>query len=317
MQYRHSSQRKRREGGYVLLAILFALTLLVIGLAAAAPRAATAIRRQKEEDLIRRGNQYSLAIRRFYKKFGRYPANIDQLENTNNIRFLRRKYLDPLTGKDDWKPIQFGQARPSLGFFGQKVVTTGGQSPAGAGLGGSGINGPSGGVLSNGANQSGSPLGSSTGANNSPFSSGTGSSPFSNSSVPGSSPFSSGPGASNSPAGTPAGPTGTAGNPISTDQLSQATFGGGAIVGFSVPSQKESLKEYEGKNHYNEWQFVYDPTVDATLRGGGVGGAGGIPGNTPGGVNPGLNVPGANPMSPGITPTQPTGPTGTTPQNPQ
>jgi hypothetical protein len=141
MQYRHSTHRRRQEKGYVLLAILFALTLLVIGLAAAAPRAATAIRRQKEDDLIRRGNQYALAIRRFYKKFGRYPANMDQLENTNNIRFLRRKYLDPLTGKDDWKPIQFGQARPSLGFFGQKVVTTGGQSPAGAGIGGCSVNG--------------------------------------------------------------------------------------------------------------------------------------------------------------------------------
>lgn len=322
MQYRHSTHRRRQEKGYVLLAILFALTLLVIGLAAAAPRAATAIRRQKEDDLIRRGNQYALAIRRFYKKFGRYPANMDQLENTNNIRFLRRKYLDPLTGKDDWKPIQFGQARPSLGFFGQKVVTTGGQSPAGAGLGGSSVNGPSGGVLSNSADQSGSPLGSSTGANNSPFSGSAGSSPLSNSSSSSNSPFSSGPGAMGSPAtGAPAGPTGTAGNPISTNQLSNTTFGGGAIVGFSVPSQKESLKEYEGKNHYNEWQFVYDPTVDATLRGGGVGGAGSIPGNTPGGVNPGLNVPGANPMSPGmtpgLTPTQPTGPTGATPQNPQ
>lgn len=306
----NSIRVNRSQRGYVLLAILFALTLLIIGLAAAAPRVTTALRRQKEEDLIRRGNQYALAIRRFYKKFGRYPANIDQLENTNNIRFLRRKYLDPLTGKDDWKPIQYGQARPSLGFFGQKMVTIGGQSPAGAGIGGSSINGPSGGPLSNNQNQSASPLGSSTGSNNtSPFSSGTGSSPFS-----------SGPGnPSTSPTGAP-GPSGTAGNPLSTDQLGQTTFGGGAIVGFSVPSQKESLKEYEGKNHYNEWQFVYDPTLDTTLRGGGIGGAGAIPGNAPGGVNPGLNLPGANPLSPGnptTTPTQPTGPGGATPQNPQ
>lgn len=87
-------------------------------------------------------------------------------------------------------------------------------------------------------------------------------------------------------------------------------------MGFSVPSQKESLKDYEGKNHYNEWQFVYDPTLDTTLRGGGIGGAGAIPGNTPGGVNPGLNLPGANPMSPG-NPTAPTGPGGAAPQNPQ
>src|SRR5436190_10689436 len=120
------SVRGNRQSGYVLLAILFALTVLIVGLAVAAPRAAVALKRTKEDELVRRGQQYSLAIRRFYKKFGRYPSDIDQLESTNNIRFLRRRYLDPLTGKDDWKPIQFGQARPSLGFFGEKVTTTGG-----------------------------------------------------------------------------------------------------------------------------------------------------------------------------------------------
>lgn len=316
----NSIRVNRSQRGYVLLAILFALTLLIIGLAAAAPRVTTALRRQKEEDLIRRGNQYALAIRRFYKKFGRYPANIDQLENTNNIRFLRRKYLDPLTGKDDWKPIQYGQARPSLGFFGQKLVTIGGQSPAGAGIGGSSINGPSGGPLSNSAGAS-APGGigvgtSSTATSTSPFSTGPGTSPLSSGTGASSSPFSNGPATGTSPTGAPAGPAGTAGNPLSTDQLGQTTFGGGAIVGFSVPSQKESLKEYEGKNHYNEWQFVYDPTLDTTLRGGGVGGAGAIPGNTPGGVNPGLNFPGGNPMSPG-NPTTPTGPGAAAPQNPQ
>src|SRR6185437_15028434 len=135
MRRRHLTRQTGRQDGYVLLAILFALTLLVIALAAAAPRAAKAIQRQKEGELIRRGQQYSLAIRRFYKKFGRYPSDIDQLENTNNIRFLRRRYLDPLTGKDDWKPIQFGQARPAVGFFGEKVTTIGGASPAGPGFG--------------------------------------------------------------------------------------------------------------------------------------------------------------------------------------
>src|SRR5438270_1030190 len=132
-------RRSPRQGGYVLLAILFALTVLIVGLAIAAPRTVTALRRTKEDELIRRGQQYALGIRRFYKKFGRYPSNLDQLENTNNIRFVRRRYLDPLTGKDDWAPIQFGQARPAVGFFGQKVTNTGGLSPSGVGLGPSSI----------------------------------------------------------------------------------------------------------------------------------------------------------------------------------
>ncbi|HKR31387.1 MAG TPA: hypothetical protein VJT08_12970, partial [Terriglobales bacterium] len=93
-------------------------------------------------------------------------------------------------------------------------------------------------------------------------------------------------------------------------QLAGKTFGGGAIVGVSIPSQKESLKEFQQKDHYNDWQFVYDPTMDPTLRGGlGAGAATGVPGGiaAPPGINqPGTNQPfgqpGSNPMSPTTTP---------------
>jgi len=45
------------------------------------------------------------AIQHFYKKFNRYPNKIEELENTNNVRFLRRRYTDPMnrdpaTGKE-------------------------------------------------------------------------------------------------------------------------------------------------------------------------------------------------------------------------
>lgn len=286
MRSSYSMRQTGSQDGYVLLAILFALTLLVIALSAAAPRAAKAIQRQKEAELIRRGEQYALAIRRFYKKFGRYPSDLDQLENTNNIRFLRRKYLDPITGKDDWQPIQFGQARPPTGFFGQKITTTGGMSPSGPGLGPSTI-GTGLGTSSNSA----SSITSATTSNSSAQST----SAATSSSATGISSTS---------------PTGTAGNPLSTDQLTGKTFGGGAIVGVAIPSQKESLKEFQQKDHYNEWQFVYDPTMDPTLRGGlGAGAATGVPGGiaAPPGINqPGTNQPfgqpGSNPMSPTTTP---------------
>jgi len=299
MYSRSSERRRRQEGGYVLLAILFALTLLIIGLAAAAPRAASAVQRTKEGELIRRGEQYALALRRFYKKFGRYPSSIDQLENTNNIRFLRRRYLDPLTGKDDWTPIQFGQARPALGFFGRKVTNTGGLSPSGPGLGPSTI-----GTGLGGSTDSGSGNSASSGS--------------SSSSNPSSSSASAGATGATGTSGGPSGPTGTAGNPISSDQLSGRTFGGGAIVGVSVPSTKESLKEFQQKNHYNEWQFVYDPTMDPTLRGlPGTGAGTGIPGVTGIGANPNTGI-GLNPTSPGTTtnPTSGAGTGTTTPSNP-
>jgi type II secretory pathway pseudopilin PulG len=282
MQWTRSQLKRKNQRGYVLLAILFALTLLIIGLAAAAPSAATALKRTKEDELVRRGQQYSLAIRRFYKKFGRYPSDIDQLENTNNIRFLRRRYLDPLTGKDDWKPIQFGQARPTLGFFGEKVTTIGGASPSGPGLGPSTIGTGSGGTSDSNSSNLSTPGSSAPGA---PTASG----------APGTS-------ASGAKGTSPAGPAGSASNPLSTDQLSGKTFGGGAIVGVSVPSQKESLKEFQQKNHYNEWQFVYDPTMRGALGTAGAAGGIGVPGM--GGTNPG----GLNPQQPGgLNPPQPGG----------
>jgi len=303
VQKSHSQLRKKRQGGYVLLAILFALTVLIVGLAVAAPKTAIALQRTKEDELVRRGQQYALAIRRFYKKFGRYPSNLDQLENTNNIRFLRRRYLDPLTGKDDWAPIQFGQARPAVGFFGQKITNTSGASPSGPGLGPSTI-----GTGLGGSNSS--TIGTGLGGSNSSSASSRSSSGSSTSTNGGTTGTATG----GSP-GAPAGPAGTASNPFSSDQLGGRTFGGGAIVGVSVPSQKESLKEFQQKNHYNEWQFVYDPTMDPTLRGGtGAGAATGIPGATgnlpgqgTGGLSPGTmnnpstnNPPTTNPMSPGM-----------------
>ena len=40
------------------------------------------------------------AIQLFYRKYQLYPQTLDDLETTRNIRFLRRRYLDPLTGKE-------------------------------------------------------------------------------------------------------------------------------------------------------------------------------------------------------------------------
>ena len=83
------TNRRQRQSGYLLLALLIMAAIMIIASAAIAPRVAQEIRRQREEELIHRGTQYARAIRRYYKKFGRYPTSLDQLENTNNVRFLR------------------------------------------------------------------------------------------------------------------------------------------------------------------------------------------------------------------------------------
>jgi hypothetical protein len=69
------------------------------------PRAAFEAQRAKEQLLIERGEQYKRAIQLFVRKLGRYPATIEELESLNNVRFLRKRYVDPMTGKDKWRLI--------------------------------------------------------------------------------------------------------------------------------------------------------------------------------------------------------------------
>jgi hypothetical protein len=46
------------------------------------------------------------------------------------------------------------------------------------------------------------------------------------------------------------------------DQLGQTTFGGGPIVGVVSTSKKDTIREFNHKKKYNEWQFIYDPATD-------------------------------------------------------
>jgi hypothetical protein len=79
--------------------------MVAIMLYNAIPDAYFEAQRQKEQVLIDRGNEYKTAIKRFVTKNGRFPTAINQLDNFNNVRYLRRHYKDPLTGKDEWRLI--------------------------------------------------------------------------------------------------------------------------------------------------------------------------------------------------------------------
>ena len=46
------------------------------------------------------------------------------------------------------------------------------------------------------------------------------------------------------------------------DQLAGTTFGGGPIVGVVSASKKDTIREFNHKKKYNEWQFIYDPATD-------------------------------------------------------
>src|SRR6266849_3263000 len=107
-----------RESGYVLLTLLLSVALLIMGMAAIVPSIAFQIRRDREEKLIHRGVQYSRAIRAYFKKFGQYPTKLEDLESANNnLRFLRKRYKDPINGQN-FKLLHFGEVK----MFGSPIA---------------------------------------------------------------------------------------------------------------------------------------------------------------------------------------------------
>ncbi len=122
--------RPKHQDGFLLLGVLVMLVLILLALSIAAPKIAESIRRDKEIETVHRGMQYARAIQVYYNKYGRYPTTIDQLVKTENQRFLRKRYLDPMTGKDDWRIIHYGEQRvPTMGLFGQAVQQQAGMTP--------------------------------------------------------------------------------------------------------------------------------------------------------------------------------------------
>src|SRR5690348_17107294 len=102
------------EQGYVLLMLMMLAAMVVIVLAAGLPFMKQQVQRDQEQEMIHRGVQYSRAIRKYYKKFGRYPTRLEELDNTNNLRFLRKHYKDPITGQD-FKLLHFGEVQMAFG----------------------------------------------------------------------------------------------------------------------------------------------------------------------------------------------------------
>jgi hypothetical protein len=104
---REREPRRSETGSALLIVFLFAAVVAIM-LYMELPVAAFEAERDREQLVIDRGNEYAHAVKLFVRKFGMYPASLDQLENTNRMRFLRHRFKDPLTGKDDWRLLHAG-----------------------------------------------------------------------------------------------------------------------------------------------------------------------------------------------------------------
>lgn len=119
--------RRRHTRGYNLVAVVMLVTVLNVLVAAALPLWSTAIRRDKEEELISRGLQYAEAIRVFQKRFGRLPNRLQELLEVEP-RSIRQLWADPMTGDKRWRLVVDGMGTP-IQPGGQPLVQ--GQGPGG------------------------------------------------------------------------------------------------------------------------------------------------------------------------------------------
>lgn len=300
------SAQKKRQKGYIMLAVLLVMTIMLIALSIEVPRIAQEIQREKEEELVHRGREYAMAIKRFYHKMGFYPASLDQLEGTNNLRFLRKRYKDPMTESGEFKLVHVGEAQinltnsvgglgtpgqangtagnanatgPGTSGLGSTGSTTGG-SAGSSGFGSSGFGSGSGALNSGGLNSGGLNSGGSNsgGLNSGGLSSGsTGLS--SGSSGLNSGGLGSGGLGSGSQGTSATGATGTSGtNQPTTGQMGSLTTqnigngtggqGGGQIIGVVSTSKRKAIKTFNQSDEYDEWLFVYDPRVEQAGGGG-------------------------------------------------
>jgi type II secretory pathway pseudopilin PulG len=269
------------QRGYMMITLMLALAMITLAMLAVLPDIRQQIKRDREEELRHRGTAYMRAIQHFYKKFGRYPNRVEELENTNNLRFLRKRYTDPInvdkvTGKEkDFKFLH----QQDISLNNGPVL---GAAPGQSGPGGqNAFGGAQGGPLAQGAFGGAQP-----GANSGSPAAATGNSSNSSddeddSKPSGSSPLNSSPSSSSSSGSN------------SGSGFNGPTFGGGPILGVASASTAKAIHVFYTKDHYNDWLFIYMPTAD---RGGLLIGPinPGVPTGTMGGLAPGL-MPGGAP----------------------
>jgi type II secretory pathway pseudopilin PulG len=283
----HKSQMPQR--GYMMITLMLFVALITIALLGVLPAIKQQIRRDREEELIHRGTAYMRAIQHFNKKFGRYPSRVEELENTNNVRFLRKRYTDPVnvdpaTGKEkEFKLLHQQDITLNNGpVLGQPIGQGG--APATGGFG----------------SQSGPGNQSSFGNSSSPFGGQPGGAQQQNS-------------ANSQAAGTDSGNSSNSNQPGSPSSGSSSdsggnssgfngpTFGGGPILGVASLSKDKTIRVFFDKNHYKDWLFIYVPTIaQIGLLTGPVN-----PNMPPAGsLTPGMPLPGQAPNS-GFSPNTP------------
>ncbi len=280
----------------MMLVLMLSMALLTIGLLAVLPAMKQQILRDREDEMRHRGTSYMRAIQHFYKKYNRYPNRIEELENTNNLHFIRKRYKDPMnvdpeTGKErDFKFLHQSDVSLNIGPVlgqvpGQGVPGVPGQP--------GGLPGAPGGALNAAAQQLGA---SALGAMAAQASGGIQQTNAPNLQAGANGNADSEEGDS----GGSSGPNGSKSSSESSSGFNGPTFGGGPILGVASTSKAKSIRVFYEKDHYKDWLFIYVPgSEQGGLLKGPIN-----PGMPTGGGFGGVNPATAGGLGGGITPGQ-------------
>jgi type II secretory pathway pseudopilin PulG len=265
-----SKKLLKNEKGYTLAVVVVLTSVLLVGLSEAMINWQKAMQREREEELIFRGKQFIRAVYLWQQKFpNTWPTTIDALLNTSNTRFLRKRWKDPITNSEEWRLIKIN---PDGSISGLTIVPSGGLPnvtiPGAPGQRRTGSSSSSGFGQSQSSSISSDPFGSQTGSENP-----------------------ANPPATQSPprrAGSSSTSPGSSGTPVL-----------GGICGVASTSKQKTIKTYNGRNKYNEWEFYYVSQPQPTVTPGeGQPATGTRPGQTSPTTRPGQPSPPALPQQP-------------------
>jgi type II secretory pathway pseudopilin PulG len=106
------------DGGFALAALLVVIAVMSVVMMVALPTWRHQVQREKEAELVFRGEQYARAIGLYQRKHpGAFPSSLDVLVEQ---KYLRKKYKDPITG-EDFVPLYANEVPKSTAEQGQEV----------------------------------------------------------------------------------------------------------------------------------------------------------------------------------------------------
>ena len=110
-----SGPDRSAERGYAMAALLIALAIMAILLTIAMPVWRHEARREKEAELVFRGEQYARAIALFKFKNANIPNAVPpSIDFLVQNRFLRKKYKDPMTKDGEFVLIGGGSTQAGM-----------------------------------------------------------------------------------------------------------------------------------------------------------------------------------------------------------